>query len=72
MFYVKFCAKCNCNFGGFLKIQNTFYEHILNLNNGNNVQQNYLLIELLFNLLAVFFVEKTRFLYNFFEIQNLG
>ena len=59
MFYIKFCAKCNQTFGGLLKIQNTFYKHILNINNGNDVQQKYLSIEPLMSLLAAFFVKKT-------------
>ena len=67
IFHIKFCAKCNWNFRGFLKIHITFYKHILNIINGDNVQQNYLSIEPLLNLLATFFVEKTRFLSIFFS-----
>ena len=67
MFDNKFCVKCNWKFGGFLKIYITFYKHLLNTINRINAQQNYLLIELLLNLLAAFCVEKTRFLSNFFS-----
>ena len=55
-----------------MKIHNTFYKHILNSNNGDNAQKNYLLIELLLNFLAAFFVEKTRFLSKFFSDSEFG
>ena len=45
----------------------TFYKHTSKKNNGNNVQQNYLSIKPLLNLLAAFFVEKTRFFSIFFS-----
>ena len=61
MFYIKFCVKCNRNFGGFSKIYITFYNYVSNINNVNNARSNYLSIELLLNLLTEFFVEKTRF-----------
>ena len=72
MFHIKFCVKCNWNFGGFLMIHITFYKHISSINNENDAQKKYLSTELLKNLLAAFFVEKTRFLPIFFQIQNLG
>ena len=62
MFHLKFCIKCDWNFGGFLKIHNTFCMYILNISNGDNVKKKYLLIESLLNLLVKFFVEKMRFL----------
>ena len=43
-------------------IQITVYKHNLNISYENNTQNNYLSIELLLNLLATLFVEKTRFL----------
>ena len=67
MFHIKFCTKCNWNFEGFLKICNIFYKYILNISNANNVQKNYLSIELLLKLLAAFCIEKTRFLSIFFS-----
>ena len=72
MFYTKFCKKCHWNFGGFLKIHITFYKYPLKIVHWNNVQQNYLSIELLLNLLAAFFVEKTRFLWIFFSNSEFG
>jgi hypothetical protein len=48
----------------FLKIQATFYKHALNLKNWCNMRYNYLSIELLLNVLAIFFEEKKK--YNFF------
>ena len=72
MLHIKFCTKCHWNCGGFLKIRIAFYKHASKLVYGNNVQQNYLSIEPLLNLLAAFVVEKTRFLSKFFQIQSLG
>ena len=72
MFHIKFCVKCDCKFEGFLKIHITFYMHILNINYGDNVKKHYLSIKLLPNLLAIFFVEKTRFLSIFFSISEFG
>ena len=66
MFHIKFCAKWNWNFKGFLKIHIIFYKHISNIIYGNNTQKYYLSIKPLLNLLAIFFVEKTRFLSKFF------
>ena len=65
MFYIKFCIKCDWNFGGFLKMQITFYKQISKIINENNVQQNYLSIELLPSPLAKFFVKKSWFLSRF-------
>ena len=39
-FHIKLCVKCNWNFGGFLKIHITFYKHILNISNKNNVRRD--------------------------------
>ena len=72
MFYIKFCVKCDWNFRGFLKIHINFYKHVLNIDTFNNAKQNYLLIELLLNPLATFFVEKTRFLPIFFSNSEFG
>ena len=66
IFYIKFCIKYNWSFEDFLKIHITFYKHISNTNKWGNVKENYLSIEPLPNLLAAFFVEKTRFLLIFF------
>ena len=55
-----------------MKINITFYKHILSISNGNNTQQNYLPIELLLNLLATLCVEKTRFLSIFFSNSEFG
>ena len=71
MFDIKFYVKCNQNFGGFLSIHITFYKHIFNINNGDNLHKKYLSIELLLSFLAAFFVEETRFLSIFFQNQNL-
>ena len=72
MFHIKFCVKCNWTFGGFLKIHITFHKNVSNIRNRNNAQQNYLSIELLLISLTRFFVQKTRFLPIFFQIQNFG
>ena len=72
IFSIKCCTKYNWNFGGFLKIHIIFFEHNSNVNNWNNAQINYLLTELLLNLLAVFFIEKTRFLSKFFWNSEFG
>ena len=72
MFHIKFCVKCDWNFRGFLKIHITFYKHVSNINICNNIQQNYLPIKLLRNLLAAFFIAKIRFLSIFFQNQNLA
>ena len=73
MLYIKFCAKCNWDIEGFfLKMHNIFYKHISNIINGNNAQKNYFSIEPLLNLLSAFFVEKSRFLSIFSQIQDLG
>ena len=72
MFYIKFCVNCNWSFGDFLKIHITFYNYIQNIINCNNVQKKYLSIELLQNFLAAFFVEKARFLSNFFSDSEFG
>ena len=72
MFHIRVFIKCDWNFGGFSKIHITFYKHILNIHNGNNVQQNYLLIEPLLNLVVEFFVEKTRSLSIFFSNSEFG
>ena len=72
VFCVKFYVRCNWNFGGFLKAHIAFYKHILNINNRNDAQHNYPLIELLLNFLAAFFVEKTKFLSIFFSNSEFG
>ena len=60
------------NFGGFSNIHITFYKHISNANDGDNVQNNYLSIEPFLNLLTAFFVKKTKFLSNFFLNSEFG
>ena len=72
MFHIKFYAKYNWNFGGFLRLYNVWHKYTLNISNTKNAQQNYLSIELLPSLLAAFFVEKIGFVSIFFQIQNLG
>ena len=74
MFYIKFCIEFNSIFSVFfLKIQATFYKHALNLKNWRNMRYNYLSIELLLNVLAIFFVEKKNTTFFFkFEIWNEG
>lgn len=72
IFCIKFCLKCDWNFGSFLRIHIAFCYYILNIINGNDAQKHYLSIELSFNLLAAFFVKKTRFLVTFRQVQNLG
>ena len=42
MFYIKFCVKCDYNFGGFLEIHVIFYKNTSKIKNGDKVQQNYL------------------------------
>ena len=44
MLHIKFCVKCDWNFGGFLKIHNTFHENVSNICNGDSAQKYYLLI----------------------------
>ena len=72
MFYIKFCVKCDWNLRGFLNIYIIFYNYVLNISNGKNAQQNYLSIELLLNLLAASFVEKTKILPFFFSNSEFG
>ena len=55
-----------------MSIHVTFYKHISNTSNKDNAQQNYLSIEPLLNLLVAFFVEKTKFLSNFFSNSEFG
>ena len=55
-----------------MKAHIAFYKHILNINNRNDAQHNYPLIELLLNFLAAFFVEKTKFLSIFFSNSEFG
>ena len=55
-----------------MNIHITFHKHILNIINLDNVQNYYLSIELLRNLLAAFFVEKTRFLSKIFSNSEFG
>ena len=55
-----------------MKIDITFYKDVSNIDNVANANQNYLSIELLLNLLAAVFIEKTRFLPNFFSDPEFG
>ena len=55
-----------------MKICIILYKHVSNSRNAHNAQQNYLSIELLLNLLTAFFVEKTRFLSDFFSNSEFG
>ena len=74
MFYINFCVKCNWNFGGFLKIHNIFYKHILNINYENNVQQNYLSIinRAIMELFSCIFRRENRTFINFFSNSKFG
>ena len=42
--HIEFCVKCDWNFEGSLKIDITFYKHVLNVIIYNNAQKNYLSI----------------------------
>ena len=55
-----------------MKIHVVFHKHILNISNRENAQSNYLSIEPLQNLLAAFFIEKTKFLSIFFSNPEFG
>ena len=72
MFHIKFCAKCDRHFGGFLKIHIICYKYILKINNKDDAQWNYLSFKPLLSLLVALFIKKTKCLSIFFSNSEFG
>ena len=72
MFHIKFCVKCDWNFRGFLKIRITFYKHILNISNGNNMQKKLSIKLAIAELSSCIFRRENKIFVDFFLNLKIG